>query len=74
MPKPKYVQVADKIRDKIRNGEYRVNDPLPSTRELIAEHGVSYGTLREALRDLKAEGLIEGRQGDGVYVLPPRAG
>lgn len=36
---------------------------LPTTQELIESYGVSYGSIRTALLILKAEGLIEGRQG-----------
>lgn len=65
----KFEQVAESIRAKIRSGEYAKGTALPSTKQLLTEHQVGYGTLRDAIRQLKAEGLIEGRQGDGVYVL-----
>lgn len=67
MTKPE--RVYQSIRAKIASGAYPVGSSIPSTRELIAEHEVGYATLREALRELKRDGLIEGRQGDGVYVL-----
>lgn len=72
-PVPKFKQVAEDIRSQIRTGALKPGDRLPSTSQLIAHyrkvHGrMSYGTLRDALRELKDEGLIEGRPGDGVYV------
>lgn len=68
MNTPKYERVASAIRDQIRSGQLKPGDQLPTTQGLIEEHGVSYGSVRTALLILKAEGLIEGRQGEGVFV------
>jgi DNA-binding GntR family transcriptional regulator len=65
---PKYERVVDAIREKIRSGQLKSGDQLPTTDELRAEYEVSYGTLRTALMLLTAEGLIEGRQGEGRFV------
>ncbi|MDG4788086.1 winged helix-turn-helix domain-containing protein [Micromonospora sp. WMMD1102] len=64
----KYERVAEAIRTQIRTGELKPGDKLPSLSQLEAQHGVSYGSVRGAMLVLKAEGLIEGRPGDGVYV------
>jgi GntR family transcriptional regulator len=69
MPPYKFERVAESLREQIRSGKLPKGSALPSTKQLIAEYDVSYGTVRDAIRQLKAEGLIEGRQGDGVYVL-----
>lgn len=66
----KYERVAAAIRDQIRAGVLKPGDQLPTTQQLIDEHEVSYGSIRTALLILKAEGLIEGRPGEGVYVKP----
>jgi GntR family transcriptional regulator len=68
MSMPKYERVASAIRDQIQSGELRAGDQLPTTQGLIDHYGVSYGSVRTALLILKAEGLIEGRQGEGVFV------
>ncbi|MFY1697748.1 MULTISPECIES: winged helix-turn-helix domain-containing protein [unclassified Solwaraspora] len=68
MSMPKYERVASAIRDQIHSGELRPGDQLPTTQRLIDHYGVSYGSVRTALLILKAEGLIEGRQGEGVFV------
>jgi DNA-binding GntR family transcriptional regulator len=68
---PKYERVASAIRDQIRTGALKPGDQLPTTQGLIEMYGVSYGSVRTALLILKAEGLIEGRQGEGVFVRDP---
>jgi DNA-binding GntR family transcriptional regulator len=70
----KYERVAEAIREQIRTGELSVGDKLPSTTALQTEYGVSYGSIRGAMLVLKAEGLVEGRQGEGVYVKGVPAG
>ncbi|MER7167340.1 winged helix-turn-helix domain-containing protein [Micromonospora sp. NPDC000207] len=64
----KYERVAEAIRDQIRTGELSLGDKLPSISQLQTQHNVSYGSIRGAMLVLKAEGLVEGRQGEGVYV------
>ncbi|WDZ86862.1 winged helix-turn-helix domain-containing protein [Micromonospora cathayae] len=68
MNTPKYERVASAIRDQIRDGRLKPGDQIPTTQGLIETYGVSYGSVRTALLILKAEGLLEGRQGEGVYV------
>ena len=65
---PKYQRVADAIRERIRTGELKPGDRLPSTKRLEAEFGVSYGSIRGAMLVLKAEGLVRGQPGEAVYV------
>ncbi len=46
---------------------------LPSTRAVVAEHGVSPVTVQKALRVLEARGLVETRPGVGTFVRSARA-
>jgi len=73
MTAPKYARVAEDIRAQIRSGTLKVGDRLPSTTALIARYQVSYGTVRAAILVLKAERIVEGQQGEAVYVIgvPP---
>jgi len=62
--------VAD-LRGRIATGEFPVGSRLPSEAKLCAETGVSRTVLREAVAALRADGLLEPRQGSGVYVTAP---
>jgi GntR family transcriptional regulator len=72
--KPKWARLADHIRAQIASGELGPGDKLPSTREMTAEHGVSAIVVRQAVLVLRTEGLIEGVQGVGVFVVDPADG
>lgn len=45
---------------------------MPSEAKLTEEHAVSRTVVREAIAALRADGLVEPRQGSGVYVLDPK--
>lgn len=66
-------RLADMLQAAILSGEFRLGDALPTERELMARHGISRATVREALRSLQAQGLIEARRGrnGGSYVCGP---
>ena len=57
------------IRAEITAGNWRVGEQLPNEASLSARLGVSRGTVREAVRALVAQGMLETRQGSGTYVL-----
>jgi GntR family transcriptional regulator len=63
-----YVQIADALREQMRDGTYPPGAQLPSERELRERWGVSVKTVRAALDQLRAEGLVIGRQGIGSFV------
>lgn len=65
---PTYVQIADDIRAQIRAGLLKPGDKLPSFGELCEKYEASNTVVRSAMLLLKGEGLIEGRQGKGVFV------
>jgi GntR family transcriptional regulator len=68
MTTPKYERIADAIRAQIKSGQLKPGDKLPSISQLETEYGVSYGSIRGAMLVLKAEGLVRGQPGEGVYV------
>ena len=65
--------LADRLRGQILGRGMHVGEPLPPEASLIAEHGFSRGTVREALRLLESDGLIEIRRGPhgGIRVARP---
>ncbi len=64
---PLYVQLADTLREQIRNGEIKVGDKLQSETEMIRNYRLGRLTIREALGILVNEGLIEKRHGKGTF-------
>ncbi|MEW6442821.1 MAG: GntR family transcriptional regulator [bacterium] len=65
---PLFVQVEAVLRDKIVKGQLGQGEQLPTLNELSAEFRVSQITIRTALANLKAERLISGKRGKGVFV------
>ena len=61
-------EVVARLRDAVASGRWAVGAKIPSEPELIAEFGVSRGTLREAVKALAHAGLFEVLRGDGTYV------
>jgi GntR family transcriptional regulator len=70
-PGPLYVWVADSLRAEIREGRYAPGDKLPSERDLSERFKVSKVTVRQAVAELRAEGLVTSRAGYGVSVAAP---
>ena len=65
---PKYVQLSELIIREIDAGRILDGERLPPEREMARTYGTSVGTLRKALADLKAKGLLRRVQGSGNYV------
>jgi DNA-binding FadR family transcriptional regulator len=65
--------IVDQVRLLIRQQQLNPGDRLPAERELCERFGVSRVTVREALRVLEANGLVEIRVGarGGAYVTAP---
>lgn len=66
--RPVAERIAANIRRLIMSGEWEPGSKIPKTEDLISEHGASNVTIQRALGILKAEQLLEGRPGSGVYV------
>jgi DNA-binding FadR family transcriptional regulator len=67
-----YQQVALDITEAIGSGRYPIGSRLPGERELAEEFKVSRPVIREAMIALEIRGLVEGRQGSGLYVTATR--
>ncbi len=67
-------QIAEHIETLILQQNLKVGDKLPGEIELAEQFGASRNVLREALATLKERGLIEVRNGSGIYVAQPGSG
>lgn len=65
---PRYVQLRRRLEDGIRDGVLAPNSSLPPEREMAQLTDLSRVTVRKAIQELAAEGLIEQRQGSGSFV------
>jgi GntR family transcriptional regulator len=63
-----YKQIADLLRAAIASGELAPGAQLPSEQELVDEHGVARGTVRQAIMLLRSEGLVDVERGRGSFV------
>jgi GntR family transcriptional regulator len=63
-----YKQIADLLRAAITSGELAPGAQLPSEQELVDEHGVARGTVRQAITLLRSEGLVDVVRGRGSFV------
>ena len=70
--KPRYVELADDLRAQILGGTLPI-EGFPTESALCSRYGVSRFTVREALRTLQNEGLIQRRRGSGTVVKPAAA-
>ncbi|RTN26475.1 GntR family transcriptional regulator [Enterobacter quasimori] len=70
--KPMYRQIADALREKINAGELKPGDALPTESSLQEAFNVSRVTVRQALKLLTEEQIVESIQGSGTYVKEER--
>ncbi|MFJ9669136.1 FadR/GntR family transcriptional regulator [Streptomyces sp. NPDC101219] len=62
-------QVIAALRAQITTGEWPVGSRIPTEPELVEQLGVARNTVREAVRALAHNGLLDIRQGSGTYVV-----
>jgi GntR family transcriptional regulator/MocR family aminotransferase len=67
-PAPIYRQIYASFRARILTGNLRAGEPVPSTRDLARELGISRIPVLEAYGQLLAEGYFEARRGSGTFV------
>lgn len=67
-----YDDLIDEVKTSIRQKELLPGDYLPSEKEMTERYGISRLSVRRALTELHAQGLIEKRPGKGTFVRDPR--
>jgi len=68
---PLYVQIAGRLADDISSGRLGPGMRVPSETELMAAHGVSRVTVRQAVQLLSRNGQVVARRGKGTFVARP---
>ncbi len=68
-----YLGIANDLSDRIRDGELRAGDRVPSTRQISAQSGVAIATATKALAELQRRGLVRAVAGVGTVVAEPSA-
>jgi len=61
--------VIGTLRQRISAGDYRAGTKLPTESQMTTIFGVSRTVVREAIAALSADGLVQSRQGAGVFVI-----
>lgn len=61
-------RIEEKIEESIRNKTYQIGEKLPTESEFCTRFSVSRTSVREALKSLKARGLVNIKKGSGAYV------
>jgi GntR family transcriptional regulator len=64
-----YQEVKQKITEDLVRGRFPMGQALPAEKDFAKELDVSIGTLRKAVDELVAEGIVTRRQGKGTYVV-----
>jgi DNA-binding GntR family transcriptional regulator len=65
---PKWRELADRLAERIRNGEYAPGQQLPHIRDLVDAGEGSKSTVHAAYKALEAEGLVTSSRGHGTVV------
>jgi GntR family transcriptional regulator len=68
---PIYVQIVRQVEERVRSGELKTGDQLPTVRQLAADLRVNFNTVARSYRMLDEAGLISTQQGRGTYILSP---
>jgi len=66
---PKYIQISNWLMEMIQKGRYAVHEKLPSESKLSGLFRVNRNTVRQAISDLVAKGLVEKKNGVGSFVI-----
>ncbi|MGA3351739.1 MAG: GntR family transcriptional regulator [Acidimicrobiales bacterium] len=66
-PLPLWAQLARELRRRLASGEF--DERFPTEIELAGAFSVSRATVREAIRRLRGEGLLDARRGSGTFVV-----
>jgi GntR family transcriptional regulator len=69
---PYYIQLMDILKENVQVGTWAPGDQIPGEQELCELYGVSRTVVRQALRELELEGVINRRKGKGTFIALPK--
>lgn len=70
---PKYRQIIDAVHQKLKTGEFKKGDKIPSLNMLCRQYGLSQDTVLTAYNELKSKGVIISQVGKGYFILNENA-
>lgn len=65
---PAYLQIVQQVKQALRLGILRVDDQLPTVREVVERVVINPNTVLKAYRELEREGLVASRPGQGTFI------
>lgn len=68
LPIPKYRQIIGTVQQKIKSGELRKGDRIPSLNRLCKQYNLSQDTVLAAYNELKSKGIITSQAGKGYFI------
>jgi GntR family transcriptional regulator len=66
---PTYLQLVQQVEHALRLGYLKPGDQLPKVRDVVASLAINPNTVSKAYRELETKGLLEGRPGQGTFIL-----
>jgi len=69
---PYYIQLMDILKEKMQLGNWAPGDQIPGEQDLCELYGVSRTVVRQALREMELEGVINRRKGKGTFISQPK--
>jgi len=69
---PYYIQLMGILKEKVQLGIWAPGDQIPGEQDLCALYRVSRTVVRQALRELELEGVINRRKGKGTFISLPK--
>lgn len=67
---PKYLAIAEWMKENIYNNTFKAGEKLISENKLCQKFEISRQTARQAIAVLEEEGLVIKKQGSGTYINP----
>ncbi len=71
---PTYLQLVQQVERSLRMRRLEVGDKLPTVAEVAADLAINPNTVLKAYRELEAKGLLQGRPGQGTFVIATTRG